>query len=60
MRRRFLLSCLLLRDEFDFAQVAQRAGLSEDTVRMYEVLYWNVRGRDKIYVCSLVYPETRS
>src|SRR6266700_555221 len=59
LQRRILLCCLLLRDEFDFAQIAQRAGLSEDTVRMYEALFWNVRGRDKIYVNSLVYPESR-
>jgi len=49
----------LLRDEFDFAQIAQRMALSVDTVRIYEALYWNVRGRDKIYVASLVYPQTR-
>ena len=57
--RRILLRCLLLRDEFDFAQIADRMGLSVDTVRIYETLYWSVRGRDKIYVASLVYPQTR-
>ena len=40
-------------------RIAERTGLSEATVRMYEALYWNVRGRDRIYVASLVYPETR-
>jgi hypothetical protein len=59
MHRRILVRCLLLRDEFDFVQIAQKAGLSEDAVRMYESLFWSVRGRDRIYVTSLVYPESR-
>jgi hypothetical protein len=58
-QRRILLRCLLLREEFDFAQIAQRMGLSVDTVRVYEALYWSVRGRDRIYLASLVYPQTR-
>ena len=33
--------------------------LSEDTIRVYETLFWNVRDRDRIYVTSLVYPDTR-
>src|SRR5438132_7925332 len=26
---------------------------------MREALFWNVRDRERIYLCSLVYPETR-
>jgi hypothetical protein len=59
LQRRILLQCFLICDEFDFARIAERTGLSEATVRIYEALYWNVRGRDRIYVVSLVYPETR-
>ena len=33
--------------------------MSEDTIRVYETLFWNVRDRDRIYVTSLVYPDTR-
>src|SRR5262245_45615386 len=36
LQRRILLQCLLICDEFEFDQIAERTVLSEATVRMYE------------------------
>jgi hypothetical protein len=54
-----LLRCKLFRAEYDYGAIATRPGLLEDTIRVYETLFWNVRDRGRIYVTSLVYPDTR-
>src|SRR6266404_6124878 len=58
-QRRVLLWAMLIRAEYEYGAVANKLHLSEAAVRMHEALFWNVRDRDRIYLCSLVYPETR-
>jgi len=58
-QRRLLLRCMLLRAEYDYGAIAKKLSLSEDTIGIYQTLFWNVRDRDRIYVTSLVYPDTR-
>jgi hypothetical protein len=59
--RRILLRCGLLLPQYSYSALAQRLGLSESAVRIFEALFWNVRDRlaDRIYIASLVYPESR-
>jgi len=60
-QRQIYLRCLLVLPEYDYATAAQMTDLSEDTVRIYEALHWNVKDRldDRIYITSLAYPDTR-
>ena len=60
-QRRIYLRCALLLPEYDYAAAAKITHLSEDTVRIYEALHWNVKDRldDRIYITSLIYPDTR-
>jgi hypothetical protein len=59
MKRRILVRCMLIRPEYEYSRIAAKAGLSEDAVRIYHALRWAVRGRDKIYIASLIYPHGR-
>jgi hypothetical protein len=58
-QRRILLRCMLLRTEYTYAAIAKKLNLSEEAIRIYEMLFWNVRDRDRAYICSLIYPDTR-
>ena len=59
--RRIMLRCLLLRPEYGYAAIAERIGITEAAVLIYENLFWNLRDRmdDPIYIASLVYPQGR-
>jgi len=59
--RCILLHCLLLRGEYDYAEIAKKVGSSEVSIGVYGTLFWNVRDRleDSIYINTLVYPESR-
>src|SRR5437762_12238967 len=35
-----LVRCMLLRAEYDYGAIAKRLSLSEDTIRVYETLFW--------------------
>lgn len=58
--RRTMLHCMLLIEKYDLKHIAGELSLDLDVVRIYEMLFWNVRDRlsDKVFVNSLVYPET--
>jgi DNA-binding CsgD family transcriptional regulator len=53
------LRCMLLRPEYTYAEIGKKMGLSEDTVRIYQALFWPVRDRGGFFVTSLVYPRSR-
>lgn len=58
--RRTMLHCMLLIEKYDLKHISGELQLDLDVVRIYEMLFWNVRDRlqDKMFVNSLVYPET--
>jgi len=58
-QRRILLRCHLLQAGASCTTIAEGMGLSEDTVHIYATLFWDVRGRDRTYVPSLVFPNSR-
>jgi hypothetical protein len=59
--RCILLECLLLRGEWTEGAIARKLSLTEAAIRIYGTLFWGVRDRldDRIYVNTLVYPESR-
>ena len=57
-KRCILVRCLLLKG-YDDAAIARLSGASPDSVRIYESLFWNTRGLDRIDLASRVFPESR-
>ena len=57
--RRIPVRCLLVLPEYPYAEIAKKTGLSEGAVRIYQALFWAVRGRDRIFISSLTFPESR-
>jgi hypothetical protein len=45
---------MLLRREYTYADIGKRLGLTENTVRIYQALFWPVRDRGGFFVTSLV------
>jgi len=58
-RKRTIVRCMLLRPEYGYGYIGRRAGLSESSVRIYQMLFWPVRDRGEIFILSLVYPRSR-
>jgi hypothetical protein len=56
--RRILLRCMLLREEYNYHDIGQRVGLSAESLRIYQTLFWPVRDRAPAFVLSLVYPRS--
>jgi hypothetical protein len=57
--RRTRLRCMLLRHELSYTIIAQQLGVSADSVRIYQALFWPVRDRSEVFTIALVYPESR-
>lgn len=59
-QRRILARCWLLVSG-DYSAIGRRLRLSQEVVRIYESLFWNIRDRidDRCFVNSLVYPQSR-
>ena len=56
--RRILVRCMLLREEYNYHDIGQRVGLSAESLRIYQTLFWPVRDRAPAFVLSLVYPRS--
>ena len=60
-QRRVLLKCMLLMEDQSYLQISEFLRLTEESVGIYETLFWNVRDmlKDKVYINSLIYPNSR-
>ncbi|MGZ4963649.1 MAG: hypothetical protein ACXWC8_13930 [Limisphaerales bacterium] len=60
-RRADIIDALLLCRESKFDQIAKLTNLPVETIKAYEMLFFNVKDRldDPLYMASLAYPETR-
>lgn len=55
------IKALLISDEVDYRYIAKRTALSEDTVKAYERLFFNIvdRKEDYMFIKNVVYPDGR-
>lgn len=55
------IRALLISDEVDYRYIANRTGLSLDTIKAYERLFFNIvdRKEDHMFIKNVVYPDGR-
>lgn len=55
------IRALLISDDVDYKYIARRTSLSEDTVKAYERLFFNIvdRKQDYMFIKNVVYPDGR-
>lgn len=58
--QRAMIQCMLLIEKYSLEHIASEMMLDLDVVEIYQTLFWNVRDRmrDKVYLTSLVYPQS--
>jgi hypothetical protein len=55
------IRALLISDEIDYKYISRRTSLSEDTIKAYERLFFNIvdRKQDHMFIKNVVYPDGR-
>jgi hypothetical protein len=55
------IKALLISDDIDYKYISRRTSLSEDTVKAYERLFFNIvdRKQDHMFIKNVVYPDGR-
>jgi hypothetical protein len=57
--RRIVLQGLLCAKDITLSGIAHLLGLHPDVIELYESLFFNVRGRDSLYLATAIFPSTR-